>query len=239
MTTESVTESVPESVTPTQAILAGVNQIIGYLPMLRAFFEHTDWHMTPAGWFMSSEEACTLAAKEPEAGAMTKVAHLHEAIADLPPAITSVRIDPGSPISLSIDTDRLDAFRRLARGARVESALAAGNLVLIKRHDAYFVPYFGELGKEYHIIAMPTPHGKMLAAFTAQDRVEAFLATGNDTDRANVKFTMLGGAQLFGSAATVAKGVIVNYGSPAPVGFLLDACREIMESDPLEVPVNP
>jgi hypothetical protein len=237
VTTESETPEpeTPVTVTPSLAILAGVNKAIGFLPMLRAFFAHTDWHMTPAGWFMSSGEARGHAAKQPDAGAMTKVAQLHEAIADLPPAITAVHIDPGSEVSLLIDGDRLEMFRRLARAARTERALVDGDLLTIKRHDTYFVPYFGELGKDYHIIAMPTPHGKMVAAFTAQDRVEAFLATGNDTDRANVKFTVLDGTHLFGSAGSIAQGVVVNYGSPETVGFMLDACHDVMASDPIMI----
>ncbi len=217
--------------TPSEAILAGVNKQIGFVAMLREFLAHTDWHMTATGSLMSSEAARALVEQEDASVAISKVENLEEMMINLDPSIAIVRVDPSSPISLSIETDRLEAFRRLARGARVERALAEGTYTVLKAFDAYFVPYFGELGNEYQVIALPTPHGKMVAAFTAEDRVDAFLATGNDTDRANVKFVRLSGEQLFGSAGSLGQGVIVNFGSENPVGFMLDACKDVMASD--------
>jgi hypothetical protein len=236
-------------VTPQEAILAGVNRKIGYLAMLRELLAHTGWrvpranpnapptilvtdeNMTPAAWLLSDEAAHNAAAKEFHAaavGAIWRVTVLEDVIADLDPKIVVLRIDPGSAISLNIQTDQLDAFRRLARGARVERAMAEQNYADIKRFDAYFVPYFGELGQGHNVIALPTEHGQMVAAFTAEDRVETFLATGSEADRGRVKFVRVDGVQLFGTAGpTLAQGVIVNYGSEHPFGFMLDACRDI------------
>lgn len=221
--------------TPSEAILAGVNKQIGYVATLRAFLAHTGWRVAnnQATWLFSTDDAATAASQAfPDAalGELSTLENLEEEIANLDPAITLLRIDPGAPIALDIQTEHLDEFRRLARGVGVERAMAEGNYAVIKRFETYFVPYFGDLGQEYQVITMPTPHGNMVAAFTADDRVDAFLATGNDSDREKVKFVRLSGEQLFSSAGTLGKGVIVNYGSEHPVGFMLDACRSIMES---------
>ena len=217
---------------PSDAILAGVNGHLGYLAMLRELLAYPGWRvqLSPSVWLFSSDEArdTAVAAFAEAVGASQEVAVLEDILAELDPEVVELRIDPGSPISLTIETSHLDAFRRIARSARVERALERGDRTSIKRYDTYFVPYFGEFGRAHQVIALPTPHGKMIAAFTGEDRVDTFLATGNDIDRANVKFVKLDGEKLFGSAESIAEGVIVNFGSEHPIGFNLDACREII-----------
>ncbi len=234
--------------TPQEAILAGVNRQIGYHAMLRAFLAYTEWRiprqnpdapptfvvtdeaMTISTWLLSSEDAHQAAANKFHAAAIGPIWRekiLENVIAELDPKIVVLRIDPASPISLDIQTDQLDVFRRIARGARSERAMAEGRYADIKSY-AYYVPYFGVLGQGHNVIALPTPHGDMVAAFTAEDMIETFMATGSDADRERVSFVRVTGEELFGTAGpTLAKGVIVNFASAHPYGFTLDACRDI------------
>ncbi len=98
----------------------------------------------------------------------------------------------------------------------------------IRAHRAYLVPFFGELGKGHQVIVMPTPRGNMIAAFTTEDAVDAFLATGSAANRAKVKFVGTPGDELFGNASQTAQGVIVNIAGPKPYGFDLDACADVV-----------
>ena len=220
--------------------------------MYRAFLAHGGWRvprpaldkpptiivsdtqMTMATWLLSSDEAYQAACKEHHErviGPVWPTAQIADVVAALDPNILVVRIDPGSPISLSIQTDELVAFRQLARAAQVEQALAEHRLSDVKRYDRFYVPYFGVLGQGHNVIALPTAHGSMVAAFTAPDHADAFLATGSDADRERVNFVAVDGAQLFGSAGpTIAQGVIVNFASERPFGFTVQGCRDVMES---------
>jgi hypothetical protein len=70
----------------------------------------------------------------------------------------------------------------------------------------------------------------MVAAFTAVDAVNAFLAIGSEENRAAVKFIVIDGESLFGSAPDIAQGVLVNPAGPRTFGFTLEACRDILQA---------
>jgi hypothetical protein len=191
----------------------------------------TDANMTVAAWLLSSDEAYAAACKQFHAeaiGPVSRVARLEDVIAELDAKIVVLRVDPGSTIALHIQTDQLDVFRRIARGARVERAMAEHRYADIRNHDRYYVPYFGELGRGHTVIALPTERGSMVAAFTADDAIDRFLATGSEENRKAVKFATVGGEELFGNAGpTLAQGVIVNVAGPHPYGFDLEGCRDV------------
>lgn len=236
-------------VIPQAAILANVNRQLSYHAMLRAFLAFDGWRVlrprpdapptimvtdesfTATAWLFSTDEAYQAAVAQHTAEAMgpsSRVERLDELVAALDPKIAVLRIDPSSPIALHIQTDRLDAFRRLARGARIERAMAEHRYAELRRHDAYYVPYFGVLGQGHNVIALPTERGQMVAAFTAEDAIEAFLATGTAENRAKVKFVAVDGDVLFGEAGPkLAQGVIVNIAGPRTFGFDLEVCRDI------------
>lgn len=235
--------------TPTDAIIANVNREISFHAMLREFLAFEGWrmpqpkpdapptimvtdaNMTAATWLLSGEEAYQAACKEfhdEAVGPVAPVARIEDVIAVLDPKIVVLRIDPGSPIALHIQTDQLDVFRRIARGARIERAMAERRYADIKQYDRYFVPYFGVLGQGHNVIALPTERGSMVAAFTAEDAIDMFLATGSEENRKTVKFVAVDGEVLFGQAGPqMAQGVIVNVAGPRPFGFDLEACRDI------------
>jgi hypothetical protein len=235
--------------TPQDAIIANFNGELDRAAMQRALLAHPDWrapwpaggsaptmiitdaNMTPTAWLLSSEEAYRAACREQgEAaiGPVAPIAHLDEVIAQLDPRIVVLRIDPGSPIALHIQTDELDAFRRLARGVRIERAMAASDFAALRAHDGYYVPYYGVLGQGHQVIALPTERGSMVAAFTAEDAVNRFLATGTEENRVAVKFVRVDGEALFEHAAPqLAQGVIVNIAGPRTFGFDLTICKDI------------
>jgi len=70
----------------------------------------------------------------------------------------------------------------------------------------------------------------MLAAFTAADAIDAFLAAGSEANRAAVKFAIVDGEQLFGIVQEVAQGVLMNPMGPRTFGFELAICRDIMNA---------
>src|SRR6185295_12922075 len=96
-------------------------------------------------------------------------------------------IDPSSVIAFHIQTDELAVMRRLARAVRVERAMKDRDYAAIRAYDRYAVPYFGELGKGHNLITLPSARGSMLAAFTAEDAIDAFLAAGSPENRAQVR----------------------------------------------------
>jgi hypothetical protein len=238
--------------TAQEAILAFVNRQIGKHEFYRALLAHTGWRvprplgatlptimvtdaaMTPTIWAFSTEDAYRAAcAKHHEAaiGPITVTAYLDELVGPDDPRVQVMVLDPESPIAFRIQTDELRDFRLLARAAKVERAIAACDYAAVRAYDRYGVPYFGELGNGHNIICMPSERGKMVAAFSAADAIDAFLANGSDADRARVKFVVLDGEQLFGEdviRSLGASGVVMNPFGPRTFGFELATCREIM-----------
>jgi hypothetical protein len=237
------------AMTPTEAIIANFNKQLGRWELLRAFLAHPGWRVarpradaaptiivsdeafTAASWIFSCEEAYQAACKEFTAeavGSVSPAEHLDEVIAMLDPRVVVLRIDPGYMIALHIQTDELAAFKRFARCVRIERAMADNALELVRRHDGYYVPYYGVLGEGHQVIALPTERGSMIAAFTAEDAVDQFLATGSAENRARVKFVQVDGDALFAVAAPqMAEGVIVNIAGPRTFGFDLARCRDV------------
>lgn len=234
--------------TPRDAILAHVNRKLGKYELYRALLAHDDWRvprpqgaelptimisdaaMTPSIWAFSDEAAYADACKAVDAaaiGPVARLAHLDEALSAEDPRAVRLSIDPSSVIAFHVQTDELAVLRRLARGVRVERAMTERDCPTIRAYDRYGVPYFGELGKGHNLITLPSARGSMLAAFTAADAIDAFLAAGSAENRAQVKFAIVDGEQLFGIVEGVAKGVLINAAGPKTFGFELDACREI------------
>jgi hypothetical protein len=234
--------------TPTEAILALVNKQLPRDAMFRVMLGHKGWRVPrPEGatlptiivtdmnapvtiWAFSTEIAYQTACTKHNAAAIGPTATLDcldEAIAEDDPRVERLVIDPESPIAFEIKTDALAAFRKIARAVRVERAMVAGDYRATRVYGAYLVPYFGVLGQGHNIITVGTPKGSMIAAFTAADAAEAFLATGSPEQRANVKFVQISGDQLFGVVEQIAQGVIVNVAGPQSFGLELATCKEI------------
>jgi hypothetical protein len=242
--------------TPTEAILAHMNRKLGEYELHRALLAHGDWRvprpdkatlptilindaaMTPSIWALSSDAAYQAACKEFHAAAVGPVvhlAHLDDVLVEEDPRVVRLTIDPSSPIAFHIQTDALAEFRRMASAVRVERAMTERNYAAVRAYGRYAVPYFGVLGQGHNIITIPSDRGKMVAAFTAPDAVDAFLAAGSDANRAAVKFLLIDGDQLFGVVQQLAQGVLMNPMGPRTFGFELSACRDIAAATP---PIN-
>ena len=235
--------------TPQEAILAFANRQIDKYALYRALLAHGDWGvptppnaklptiilsdaaMTPSIWAFSNEAAYRASCAQMDAaaiGPVARLAHLDDALVEEDPRVTRLTIDPASPIAFHIQTDELAVFRRMAKSIRVERAMAERNYAAVRAFDRYGVPYFGVLGQGHNLITLPSERGKMLAAFTAADAIDAFLAAGSEANRASVKFAVVDGEQLFGIVEQVAEGVLVNPMGPRTFGFELGTCRDIM-----------
>jgi hypothetical protein len=234
--------------TPQEAILAFANHQLGKYALYRALLGHDDWRVprpegatrptilvtdaaaTPSIWALSTEaayQACSAALGAAAIGPVARLAHLDDALVEDDPRVSRLTIDPSSPIAFNIQSEELAVLRRLARAVRVERAIAERNYPAVRAYDRWGVPYFGVLGQGHNLITLPSERGSMLAAFTAADAIDAFLAAGSEANRAAVKFAVVDGEQLFGIAPQVAKGVIVNPMGPRTFGFELDTCSAI------------
>jgi hypothetical protein len=233
---------------PTDAILAHVNGQLGKYELFRALLAHDDWRvpipegasrptimvadaaLTAAIWAFSTEEAYQAACKvhhEAAIGRTQRVARLDELLTEDDPRVVQLVIDPEWMITFRIQTDELASLRRMARAVGVERAIKAQDYKKVVSYDRYAVPYFGVLGQGHNLITMPSERGKMLAAFTAADAIDAFLAVGSESDRQRVKFVLIDGQQLFGTVHELASGVLMNPMGPRTFGFELPACRDI------------
>jgi hypothetical protein len=232
----------------TEIILAHVNQKVPRDPTFRALLAHPTWWVPrpvgatvptiivtsleepPTIWAFSSEEAAQTAVTKLSAAAVGHIAvvpWLDDVLVEDDPRVARLIIDPASPIAFAIQTDALAAFRGLARAVRVERAMRGGDLPAVKKFDAYYIPYFGVLGQGHNLITLPSERGSVLAAFTSPDQVEAFLASGSEDNRKNVKLARVNGEQLFGVVGQVAQGVMVNAMGDRPIGLPLDVCDAI------------
>lgn len=235
--------------TPQDAILAHANRQLGKYELYRALLAHDDWRvprpaqatlptilvtdaaMTASIWAFSNEAAYRAACAEVHAAAIGPIArlrHLDEALTEDDPRVVRLSIDPSSPIAFHVQTDELAVLRRLARGVRVERAMTERDYATVVAFERYAVPYFGVLGQGHNLICLPSERGKMLAAFTAADAIDAFLDAGSDENRSLVKFAVISGAQLFGVVKDVAQGVLMNPMGPRTLGFDLQTCRDIV-----------
>jgi hypothetical protein len=235
--------------TAQEAILAFVNRQLPKYAAYRSLLAHGEWivprpekatlptimvhdtAMTPSIFAFSSEGAYQAACKalnEKAIGPVVRLKNLDDVVIEDDARVQRLQIDFHSPISFSIQTDELAVFRRLARSVRVERAMTERNYAEVRKFDRYGVPYFGVLGQGHNLITLPSPRGQMLAAFTAADAIDAFLAAGSDENRAKVQFAVIDGSQLFGVVEQVAKGVLMNPMGPRTFGFELDVCRDVM-----------
>jgi hypothetical protein len=236
------------AMTPQDAILAFVNRQLGRYPCYRALLAHAGWRvprpvgatlptimvtdaeLTPTIWAFSTEatyQAACAKVHEAAIGPITVAEHLDELLVEDDPRVQVLVIDPESPIAFRIQTDELRAFRMLARGTKLERAMAAADYAAARAYDRYAVPYFGELGNGHNVITIPSQRGSMVAAFATADAIDAFLAIGSESDRARVKFAIVDGETLFGEVAKMAQGVLVNPAGPRPFGFELAVCGDI------------
>jgi hypothetical protein len=234
-----------------QLVMRHINEQLPRPWLFRELFAHDGWRvpcpadsggarptiiiadaaMTPTMYAFSDDEAYQSSCKALTAEAIGPTAivrHLEDLIADLDPRITAIRIDPSSPISLSMFGEELTGTTHFAQAVRVERAMREERFSLVRAYDRYVIPYFGELGKGHNFISLPSPYGNMIAAFTAHDAVDAFLAAGNDESRAAVKLVRVDGPTLFGDVAGMAQGVIVNNFGPKAFGFDAQACRKVL-----------
>lgn len=233
---------------PTDAILAHVNRQLDTYGLFRALLAWDDWRvprpegaslptiivantaMTPSIWAFSNEEAYQAGCAAVHAaaiGPVARVQRLDEVLSEEDPRVVQLVIDPSSPLTFRIQTDQLASLRRMARAVGVERAIIGFDYAKVGRYQRYAVPYFGVLGQGHNLITLPSERGKMLAAFTAADAIDAFLAAGSEENRQQVKFALLDGEQLFGSIHEIASGVLMNAMGPRTFGFDLEACREI------------
>ena len=241
------------------AMLAHANRQLGLVEFYRFLLEHNGWIIptvndaptilvadpvpamqVPSMWAFTDAEAFEDACREHTAagvGPVVRGALLFDAVLALDARVQQLRLNPSSPITIRLQTDVLDDFRRFAGAVRVEYTLRglAGApsrtvaLQLARTFDDYLVPYFGELGQGHNIVTLQLPQGSFVAAFTAPDRQREFLATGSAEQQAAVRFARVTGAELFGQAAELGDGVILNFGgSVSPIGVMLDVCREIV-----------
>ncbi len=241
--------------TPTDAILAHVNRQLGSHELYRTLLAHEDWRvprppgaslpaiiisdtaMTASIWAFSSEAAYRAACAEMHEaaiGPIDRVQRLDEVLSEDDPRVVRLSIDPSSPIAFHVQTDELASLRRLARAVAVERAMTAHDHARVAAYPRYAVPYFGVLGQGHNLITLPSQRGKMLAAFTAADAIDAFLAAGSAENRTLVKFIIVDGLQLFGTVHEIASGVLMNPMGPRTFGFELDACRDIAAARPRE-----
>jgi hypothetical protein len=233
---------------PSDAILAHVNRKLGTHELYRLLLAHQGWIVPkPVGATLptvivadaaltgsilafSDEAAYQASCKEMHAAAIGPVARipfLDEVLSEDDPRVVRLSIDPAAPIVFHIQTDELASLRRLARAVAVERAMTERDYAKVLAYPRYAVPYFGVLGQGHNLITLPSQRGKMLAAFTAADSIDAFLAAGSEENRAQVKFALIDGAQLFGTVHEIASGVLMNAMGPRTFGFELDTCREI------------
>lgn len=233
---------------PTDAILAHVNGQLGLYQLFRSLLAHDDWRvprpegaslptvmvadasMTGAIWAFSTEENYQAACKAVNAaaiGRVERVARLDQLLTEDDPRVVQLVIDPHAVLTFRIQTDELASFRRMARAVGVERAIKAEDYRAVRAYQRYAVPYFGVLGQGHNLITLPSERGKMLAAFTAPDAIDLFLAAGSEENRANVKFVIVDGEQLFGTVHELASGVLMNPMGPRTFGFQLPACRDI------------
>ena len=185
---------------------------------------------TAAIWAFSSEQAYQTASNELTSmaiGPVQRIDRLDEVLTHDDPRVVQLVIDPSSPLTFRIQTDELASLRRMAGAVSVERAIKAEEYKKVRAYQRYAVPYFGVLGQGHNLITMPSERGKMLAAFTAADAIDAFLQAGSAENRAAVKFVIVDGGQLFGTVQQIASGVLMNPMGPRTFGFELPACRDI------------
>ncbi|MCU0696027.1 MAG: hypothetical protein MUC96_05825 [Myxococcaceae bacterium] len=233
---------------PLDAILAYVNGQLASHALYRHLLAHDEWLVPrPPGvlrptimvvdlaapgaiWAFSSEasyEASCRALNAAAIGPIARLRHLDEALREDDERVTHLTIDPSNPIAFHVQTNELASLRRMAHAVAVERAMRERDDRRVLAYQRYAVPYFGELGRGHNLITLPSERGTMLAAFTAADAIDRFLAAGSDENRRLVKFAIVDGSQLFPIAQQVAQGVLMNPMGPSTFGFDLEACREV------------
>ena len=164
-------------------------------------------------------------------GSIAPIAEIDDHVAALPADLQLLKIDPCGPISLALDAGELEHLQEFARGARIERAIRHHDYTRVRDHKEFLVPYLGELGNGHKIVAPPTDHGTMIAAFTTHDAVHAFLDRRGPDANERVKFVTVDGAALFGQAGPkLAEGVIVNIDGPMTFAFDVAMCERVAQA---------
>jgi hypothetical protein len=233
---------------PRDAILAFMNRKLGNYELFRALLAHDDWRVprpegatrptiliydavaTPVICAFSSEEsyrASCAALNAAAIGPVARLARLDDALVEDDARVAKLTIDPHDTLVFHVQSEELASFRQIARAVRVERAMSERRYDEVRSYARWAVPYFGVLGQGHNLITLPSERGKMLAAFTAPDAIDAFLSAGSAENRAAVKFAIVDGEQLFGIVQNMAQGVLVNPMGPRTFGLELDVCRQI------------
>lgn len=220
-----------------QAVIAALstNRLTRYAA-IRALVAHRPWIVPASGdeialtdhtlrLFSTTEAHKTANAREP-LGVVATLDDLDDAIVDLPATVTALVIDDGSPFAMDISGDELVAFRRTVEGLRLERAMSEGDLERVF-HGAYFVPYTGEMRKNHQLVYVPVGERQLVAAFTTEDGIEAFLAAEPPRD---MKLAEVTGADLFTKAAPLfSQGVAINIAGPKAYAFDLETCQSLLQ----------
>lgn len=219
------------------AILHNVNGQLSRALTHRVLFMHRGWFGGGANGFqwISSKpvttEQLTKHVRSDLVGEIAPITEIDDHIDQLPEDLQLLKIDPCGPISLALDKDELFHMREFARGIRIERAMREHDWKRVRAYREFMVPYMGELGNGHQIVAPPTDHGPMIAAFTTHDAVHAFLDRRGPDARERVKFVMIPGDALFGDAGPrLAKGVIVNIDGPRTYGFEAPVCEIVAKA---------
>ena len=190
---------------------------------------------TRSAWIMSGPEqyeaACRLYSKE-AIGPVMSAEHLEDVIAELPDELWILRIEPGGPVSVPLQGEDLETFRRVARGVRIERAIVERRFSEVRAHNGFIVAYDATPGQRPQMIALGTDRGPMIAAFTTEGAAQRFRASIPPEELGSVGFTVCDGGVLFGEAApAVAQGVVVNGKGPNSMKLDLAACRAVAEAE--------
>ncbi len=216
------------------ALVDNANGKLSRAAMYRAVLDHTGWHGGGRGgvaWLASrrvTREELAASLRDDLIGDIAAIEHLDDHVTALSDSTMMLKLEIQGPIAVVMDNQEIPAFKRFARGHRVERAIAEHDYARIVAHDSFFLAIFGELGTNHQVIVLPTERGAMVAAFTALDEVERFLAMGSAENRASVRLVSVTGRELFSDPGKVADGIILNLFGPRPTGFDLDACRQIL-----------
>jgi hypothetical protein len=215
-----------------------LNWIKRYLPDRKAsarllpLNEEGEWPVDGHLWLFTDEEEAYAASEAGNAlGGYSGPLSGNEVFGGLAKGITEVHINPAAPPwrSLVLDEPKLEFVLAWVNAFRLEGVLMTkpAELETWLRKAIYVVPVDPKK-RTAHVVRVESMPGNYVAAFTAPDRVHAFIGGLDPEVRAATSVTVLSAPQLFGMASQLpVAGVALNADSPPCIVFPPARCREL------------
>lgn len=215
-----------------------VNWVRRYLPdrkmpdRILPLIEEGEWPPTGHLWVFTHEDEAYAASESGSAlGGYTGPIVGEELFGALGKGIVEVHVNHQAPPwrSLVLDASQLDFVAAWVHAYRLEGVLMAkpADLEPWLRNATYLVPVDPD-GRRARVVRVDNLPGNYIAAFTAPDRVHAFIAGLDPMARAATGVTVVKAPQLFGMVASIeVAGVALNPDAPPCIVFPPTRCREL------------